>query len=672
MSPKARHFNGIDGLRTLAIIGVIGFHTRPSLLPGGFVGVTMFFVITGFLITRSLVTATDGADGDAGGFSYGVYLVRRVKRLWPATLATIAVTAPFAYLVAPGLLHKVRADALSQALFAGNWVYIFRKVPYFEAAGLPSPLTHLWFLGVTMQFYLLWPLLMVTLFRVARSRVARSAVIVAVMAASSVAMAMLFDSTNTSRVYYGTDTRLAELATGALVAIWTADASAGAGTGGDAAARANAKGGSGAGVGTGPNGGAIALSIFGVLALAVLLAAFWFADGDAPIMYHGGYLAAAVLSAVALASVVSGGPVWRRVLGCPPLRYLGSRSFALYLMHYPLLEFMNPATRTTPLPWWGWIVQVAIIWAVAEAFHRLVIMPMRPRMVKPATPPVPLPNGTTIPAAPMPPMTTATPRFGRRLRPGAWAMASIGVITVVALTWAPVDWAGITQARSEQLRPELKAKASLTQQLTPKQKANRKSAKQKKQQDDQPKSPQFPAIAEKAPSNLNPDVYAFDPNTGSCNANVLMIGDSVTSGGAFALRDAFPNGFIDGLPNRQMPAAIDVYNQDVAAGHNGDVIIYALGTNGVITDENEVQALVNLAGGKPVYFITIRMPYPGQESNNNAMMRAVAAKNPNVGIIDWHGFSEGHPEYLHDDGIHMSMTGAYAYAQMVRQAVCGR
>lgn len=165
-SQRQIRFDGIDGLRAVAILGVVAFHTRPSLLEGGFIGVTMFFVITGFLATRSVIRAVDSH----GTFQYGRYLGRRIKRLWPATLATIALTAPFAWLFAPSLLDKVRTDALPGALFASNWVNIFRKLPYFAAAGLPSPLTHLWFLALVMQFYLVWPLLIMAIGRLVRAK----------------------------------------------------------------------------------------------------------------------------------------------------------------------------------------------------------------------------------------------------------------------------------------------------------------------------------------------------------------------------------------------------------------------------------------------------------------------------------------------------------------------
>lgn len=597
------HFRGIDGLRALAILGVIAFHTRPSLLQGGFIGVTMFFVITGFLATRSVLNMVDRT----GSFGYGRYLIRRITRLWPVMLATIAVVPWLTWMFAPSLLQKVVSDSLPSALFASNWVYIFRKVPYFEAAGLPSPLTHLWFLGVTMQFYLVWPLLMVVLGKITKSKWVRSMAILVIMAASTADMVLLFDPANTSRVYYGTDTRLAELAAGALLAIWIAPSSRGTEAAEAGVASQTVQIERQAGDKTGARL-TIVCNVLGTAALAALLTGFWFANGYLSYMYQGGYLITAFISLCALACAVNNDSIWSHVLGCAPLRYIGSRSFSLYVMHYPLLQFMNPATRTQALPWWGWVLEAVVVLAASEAFYQLVeaarksVQMPRSQHAKPVKKPAkPEPESSAINAA-----------------------------------------NGETNTAD----------------------ANKNGS------DSQP--PIIKPIAEKVPNNLDISKYAYDPATESCNADMMMVGDSVTSGTSDAIQAAFPNAFIDGLPNRQLPQAVDVYQQDTAAGHSGSVVVFGLGTNGVISNEQEVQQLIDLTGGKPTYFITIRMPYPWQENNNNTMLREAAKKNKNVGIIDWHGYSEGHSEYLNDDGIHPNMTGAYAYATMIRQAVCGQ
>ena len=331
-------------------------------------------------------------------------------------------------------------------------------------------------------------------------------------------------------------------------------------------------------------------------------------------------------------------------------------------MHYPLLQFMNPATRTQALPWWGWVLEAVVVLAASEAFYQLV---------EAARKSVQMPRSQH--AKPL-------PKAGYRLRPGAWVMSVIGLVTVVALTWAPVDWNGIAQARAIQLRPELAAPAKpVKKPAKPEPESSAINAANgetntadanKNGSDSQP--PIIKPIAEKVPNNLDISKYAYDPATESCNADMMMVGDSVTSGTSDAIQAAFPNAFIDGLPNRQLPQAVDVYQQDTAAGHSGSVVVFGLGTNGVISNEQEVQQLIDLTGGKPTYFITIRMPYPWQENNNNTMLREAAKKNKNVGLIDWHRYSEGHSEYLNDDGIHPNMTGAYAYATMIRQAVCGQ
>ncbi|WP_318644316.1 MULTISPECIES: acyltransferase family protein [Bifidobacterium] len=735
---KHTHFAGIDGLRALAIIGVIAFHTRPSLLQGGFIGVTLFFVITGFLATRSVLGVVDST----GAFGYGRYLARRVKRLLPPTLAIIAVTPALVWLFAPSLLQKVVSDALPSALFASNWVYIFRKVPYFQAAGLPSPLTHLWFLGVTMQFYIIWPLLLMALGRLTKSKWIRSIVVVVIMIASSAAMFLLFDPGSTSRVYYGTDTRLAELAAGALLAVWMAprpsEEPAVSATGPMPAPARTVDGLPSvplpAGASSMPvpvvdatvplpasdtapaprRGAAVILAdVLGAVALAALLAGFWFANGYLSYMYQGGYAVAAVVSLIALACTVQERSIWPKVLGCAPLHYIGSRSFSLYLVHYPLLQIMNPATRTEALPWWGWLVQLAIIVAAGEVFYQLVEAARRhaakpaaetePKTSEPASSEsidldkAPAPVGRPIPGLPVPdasplpvesPATAAlapaavasAPRrspFGflrsSGLRPGAWVMSVLGVIVVIALTWAPVNWAQIAQVRAVQLRPEL-AERTTGRPLKPKPKPKPKktaSASAGAAASAKP-TPTVTSKAEKVPNNFDISKYRYDPATQSCSADIMMVGDSVTSGTSEFIQETFPNGFIDGKPNRQMPEAVGIYQADVAAGHNGSVVIFGLGTNGIIENEQEVQKLIDATGGKPTFFVTIRMPYPWQETNNNKMLRAAAAKNPNVGIIDWHGYSEGHSEYFGDDGIHPGMTGAAAYATMLRQAVCGQ
>lgn len=175
----------LDGLRALAIAGVVLYHLRPSRLTGGFLGVTLFFTLSGYLATKSIMRATA-----RDGFSYPRYICRRIARMMPPIVVTIALTAVATYIAAPSVLPKVQQDALPSALFLSNWFYIFRNVSYFVAAGLPSPLTHLWFCAVTMQFYLVWPVILMALCGKTRSRNTVIGITIAFALVSTAAMVL--------------------------------------------------------------------------------------------------------------------------------------------------------------------------------------------------------------------------------------------------------------------------------------------------------------------------------------------------------------------------------------------------------------------------------------------------------------------------------------------------
>ena len=622
----------LDGLRALAIAGVVLYHLRPSRLTGGFLGVTLFFTLSGYLATKSIMRATA-----RDGFSYPRYIGRRITRMMPPILVTIALTAVATYIAAPSLLPKVQQDALPSALFLSNWFYIFRNVSYFAAAGLPSPLTHLWFCGVTMQFYLIWPLVLMALCSRTRSRNTAIGITIAFALISTAAMVLMFNpAADTSRVYYGTDARAAELLCGALAAI--------------AAPRLREiLSGNIPAPGTSKDISKVnAVSI--VWLVAVVAGAFTL-TGESAWLYRGGFLLFALATGLLIICVQNTECIVRRLLSVKPLVWLGQRSFSVYLVHYPLLLLMNPATRTTRIAWWEQALQLVLILAVAEVFYPLV---ERPWSHKPT-------------------QQDSTAR--KHVLAPAMVLPALGAACVAALAFAPLDWAGIATARAEQLRPELAQNATSSQDNG----ANDKGAEPASGKDSQPsdtasddatkQKPKEGPIAEKVPKNLDWKSFTYDEATGTCDARVLMIGDSVTAGAQSGIQAALPNAYIDGAVSRQFYAFQDVYAQD-SANYDPSVVICALGTNGLIRDPQQVQDVINAVGGKPIYFVTVRVPLELQDRNNQ-MVRDVCAQNDNAGVIDWNGASEGHSEYLVDDGTHLTQAGIDTYAALIRQAICG-
>lgn len=654
--PRRPHrIAAIDGLRALAIIGVVLYHTRPSLLRGGFLGVTLFFVITGFLITRSIERELVQAQR----FSYARFMLRRIKRLLPAALAIIGITAIATFALAPSLLPKVQADALPAATFTANISYIVRKVSYFDAAGLPSPLTHLWYLGLIMQFYLLWPAVIIFARKLFPTRKKALGLITLIAVASSLAMGFLYNpASGSAHAYYGLDARLAELCMGAVAALLLPIAHR-------AWDRLRNK----------PERKRSAL-IAGPVCLTVLILGMFIVNGEAAYMYRGGYLVAALVCAALLLYAQMPGNLLARPLSVQPLRYLGTRSFSIYLVHYPLLILMNPATRTTALPWWGIALQLLIVlmagelcFQVFERRHRLRPVQVAEHESIEGEHPIAaraahLADKLGIDSTGF---QTAAAHAGAWIKAqhpaliARWTLAILGALVVVVLSM-PLNWKAIAQHRAEALRPELTQEAP--------QKTEDQIAAEKKAAEEKAEAAANKPIAEKVPKKLPWKDWTYDEATGTCDAPILMVGDSVTEGAAPAVQQVLPSALIDGKVSRQFWVGQDVIAQHLAEGYQAQAVIVALGTNGVIGNDSLIQAIVDACGELPIYFVTIRCPLPLQDANN-AKLRAYAAQHKNVGIIDWNGTSEGHPEYLADDGIHLTPTGQQAYATMIRQALCG-
>lgn len=706
---RVRNF-ALDGMRALAIVAIVLYHLRPSLLRGGFVGVTAFFVISGFLITQSVERQLR-----QGGFHYGRYLLRRVLRLWPAALAMIGLTALGTYLFAPSLLGKVQSDVLPAACFVSNWSYIFRNVSYFDAAGLPSPLTHLWYLGLTMQLYLLWPLLLVLKDHLGATR-RQSAVAALVLALASAALmlALGLQGADSARMYYGTDARFAEFGLGAFAYYLQS---------GSKLQRHRT-------VYASPQAQAImdASLWLGPAALALLALASFVLDGNAGYMYPFGFVALALLCAVMVLGVQSKQSSLRQWLSIVPLRAVGKRSFSVYLVHYPILIFMNPATRTIDPAWWEVLLQLAVVAVAAELFYRLVEAPAlelarelseKLEAGKAEAPAAAVPavlglhankaghskNAPALASQSAFARSTATgeatfrvlgpeegvryasrgnkyaarhaahkqvkaqlktPQVKLRATTAAAmsALCGLGLVSVLALGFVPVDWKALGQERSSAMRAGEAAAAEIAA-------ANGSAQAGEGSQEAPVEEAQVGPIAEKVPSNLPWQSWNYNETDGTCDASVLMIGDSITEDAASYINALCPNVHVDGKLSRQLWSWQETYDADVAAGNDRDVIICALGSNADIRDDSQLTSVVDSVGGKPLYFLTIRTPYDMTTANNEAIRR-VASQYDNVGVIDWFGTSEGHSEYLYDDGMHLTDAGNKVYAEMIRRALIGR
>ncbi|HKT82691.1 MAG TPA: acyltransferase family protein, partial [Solirubrobacterales bacterium] len=343
---------GIDALRAIAVLAVFLYHAGVDWMPGGFLGVDVFFVISGYLITSLLLSERRRT----GTVRLGQFWLRRARRLLPAVGALIAVTMVVAAIAEPDRMTTLRGDALASLVYVANWHFIFEHQSYFDQFQRPSLFRHLWSLSVEEQFYLLWPLA----FAGGMKLLGRRRLLVGVLAGAIASLALtwvLFDPTDASRVYYGTDTHAAGLLFGVALALawspWRLRQAT-------------------PGRWCGP-----ALDAAGTLALGYLMLSFIHVHDYDLALFHGGYLWLALASAVVIAVMAHPSARLGPLLAQPPLVWLGLRSYSFYLWHWPMLALTRPGVDVS-LPRGVLIpLQLLAVLALADLSYRFVELPFR-------------------------------------------------------------------------------------------------------------------------------------------------------------------------------------------------------------------------------------------------------------------------------------------------------
>jgi peptidoglycan/LPS O-acetylase OafA/YrhL len=353
MTDRLRYLPALDGLRALAVAGVLCYHGQLGWAPGGFLGVDLFFVLSGFLITSLLLREWSSSST----ISLRAFWARRARRLLPALLLVLfAVVLYAATLAAPDELRTIRGDTLATLGYVANWRFIFSHQSYFQQFAAPSPLKHVWSLAIEEQFYLLWPLLVFAVLRVRKGSPRALAVVSTVLlTASVVAMAVLHQpGHDPSRVYYGTDTRAQSLLVGALLAMLMLRV--------PGPTRRTTR---------------IALQSAGIVAAAAL-AYMWATVSDrSDSLYEGGLLLQAVLVAVVIATVVQHkAGLLGALFSFAPLRWIGRISYGLYLWHWPVFVALDPE-RVGLGGYRLFAVRAAVTFGAATLSYYLVEMPIR-------------------------------------------------------------------------------------------------------------------------------------------------------------------------------------------------------------------------------------------------------------------------------------------------------
>ncbi len=590
---------GLDGIRAVAVLAVIAYHLNFGWASGGLLGVQVFFVLSGYLITDLLVAEY----GRHRGIGLKHFWIRRARRLLPALFVMLFVTVGWATLFDRSQLVALRSDLPAGIFYVSNWWYIFHHVSYFAKFGPPSPLGHLWSLAIEEQFYLVWPLLILAGFRWLHTRRALILVTLAAATASALEMAVLYSPSpeaDPTRVYDGTDTRAFALLIGAALALWLPRSRP------FAAVTPNAR---------------RLLNMVGGAALLGIFAMYWGTSQYQSFPYEGGMFLLALLTALVIGVTVHPGSQLRTVLGWEPLRWVGERSYAIYLWHYPVIVLTTPLNAPPNVV--RAVIQTAVTLVIAALSWRYVEQPVRHGALGRQWERIRQHNWSRP-----------------QLRPWGWVLA-IGVAfnaALCALGLFGVVSASAADPASQITRIVPTARHHLT---TP--------------------STTMP----KTRGGTVPTTTTTAPPAGH---DVTAIGDSVMVDAAPYLEQLLPGIAIDAQVGQQLYQVQTSVGQLKAEGAVGDRLILELGTNGPYT-VSQLEDLINSFGPlRRIVLVNTRVPRPWQDQVNETIA-AVAGSYPNATVVNWYGDSAAYPQYFYPDGVHLDPAGAKYYASLLAQAV---
>lgn len=613
MGKKRRYITGLDGIRAIAVIMVLAYHLKLALFKSGFLGVTVFFVLSGYLITGILISEVE----EEGTIDLKNFWLRRIRRLVPAVMSMAVVIIFVSAVVNRIIFTKGCKDFLASVLGFNNWWQIFNKVSYFEAAGVPSPFTHCWSLAIETQFYLIYPLILLGIYKLVKSRgegranrgLLFAGVTLLLALISVILMIVLFDpQQDASRVYYGTDTRAFSLLFGALLAIlWEYRM---------VPRRLSAS----------------VNMVLGSVSFAVLLVMTIAINGSSNFWYRGGQFVGTILTVLVIYTV-SGRKTWlSRFLSNPVLKWIGDRSYSIYLWHYPIILLISKGIKAS---WWITLIEIVLSVVLAELSYRFIETPIRHGII-----------GKYLNILRSRPKSRQEKKRQVQVaRRSLKVMAGTFVLTVsliLCMVFVPKKNALDTLQKRE---TKAKETGKMTEEQLAKQKANG---------------------SESDDTICTADLTDDEILEG---LNLLLIGDSIAVDVTDDFYEMFPNsvsdtkiGRITSLGKQVLDSYIDEKKWE------GEGVIFASLSNSPINGELE-DIREKIGKDMPLFLTTVRIPHETFEEESNSKIKKFVEENNHTYLIDWYAVSEGHDEYFDADDTHLLSAGAKAYAKCIKEAV---
>jgi len=570
-----RHIASIDGLRAIAVTAVVLYHLGISWIPGGFLGVDLFFVISGYVITRLILDSIN----QSSALDLRAFYAARIRRIFPGFIFMVICTIIFIGVWAPEAIKRFLSDLPYALTGSINWLLVVRNQDYFETIGRPPLLQHTWSLAVELQFYLIWPIILLTVLKYFGKRnIARIALIIAMISGTTLFFVSLqLDQANAkqiSHIYFGTDTHSLGLFLGAALAVSWIPQNLSA----NIEKRAQD-----------------VIDAIGVVGLLGLISTFLFIDQSNASLYRIAFPLAGIFGCLVIISLVHPASRFAPLISTAPFRWIGQRSYGIYIWHWVIFQVTRPSVDLSGQTWALYLARVLLVLALADISLRWVEIPFRQGVVQNWF------RGMKYRSSKV------------RLRQQVSVILSI-VITLAITTSISVQ--AIT--KSDQIANELLAPS------------------------DEPIKP----------------IEDLASTTG-----LWVTGDSVILGIRSKLEAKQHISLVNARVGRQAPELLAVMRVDQTSVPESPVV-FNLGNNNALTESTVVDIFETLKNQPQIIVVNTAVPRSWKDANN-AIISSVAARYPNVTVIDWNKISTGRPELFAPDGVHLSPAGSDVYVDLV-------
>lgn len=595
---KSKYLPSIDSLRALAVLAVIIYHVDVNYLPGGFLGVDLFFVLSGYLISSLIIKEYK----KTGSLNLYNFYIRRARRLLPAVYFMITVVLVVMVMFNGVLLKKSHLDAIFGYIYSSNWWYIFHKLDYFDSFGSQSPFKHLWSLAIEEQFYMIFPLLFLLINRKKKDKdgfykLNRNFlyVILGVILVSLIAHIILFDINNISRIYFGTDTRAFSLLVGVVGAIlYPMD-------------KLNTK------ITPQEN---LLYSVVSLISIAALITIMIYTSEYNTWLYRGGFLLVAILGIIIIISSGKQHTVMAKLLSFKPVVFIGKISYSLYLWHFPVLVLTTPVSEIGKPNIFFVVLRIILTFILAIISYALVETPIRKLGFK---------NYVSI----------IYKKIVKKSKKTKKIVASIA--TVVSILFVMGIFGKSVPYISTAFVKEMDSNKES-------QYVNKGENNQDNKQNQENKD-----------NKENKDKKDDKQNEEKKYSSVIVMGDSLTVDIGEKFQELYPGAVIDGKIGRQLYVAIEEAKNYAQYNSENSAIIFQLGTNGPFT-ESQIEDLVKVFDKADIYFVNIKVPRAWEKTVNTALKEA-KEKHSNITIIDWYTVANSGKDLFEPDRVHLNQTG---------------